>query len=169
MSDEEEGGSIRKAKKKSPKRNEKIEQALATRVGGSIRNVKKKSPKKNEKIAQALKTRVGGGIKFHDRNHEYLYNKLSGKGGHLDSPECRKMMHSVMEDYHPSLFNSYINGRVMDAPKFIHDHKIPAQRKKINRRPDVINYGGSLNAISHSENGLLISHDSRFHNYVEIV
>jgi hypothetical protein len=58
---------------------------------------------------------------------------------------------------------------VQDAPKFIHDHKIPAPRKRRDIRPDVINYGGSLNAITHSENGLLVSHDPTFHNFVEIV
>lgn len=166
---EREGGSIRKPKKKSPKRNEKIEQALATQVGGAIRKPKKKSPKRNEKIEQALATRVGGQIKFHDRRHKYLYHKLSGRGGRLDSAQCRSMMHGIMKNYDPVLFQSYLNGRVMDRPKFKHDHPIVTPKPKRGARADVIDHGGSLNSITHSENGFLVSHNSEFHNYLEIV
>lgn len=67
------GGAIRKARKKSPKRDQKIEQALATKIGGAIRKVKKKSPKKDEKIQQALATKIGGSMKFHDKHHKYMF------------------------------------------------------------------------------------------------
>ena len=92
----EEGGAIRKPRKKSPKRDEKVGQALATQRGGAIRKPKKKDPRRNAKINQALSTEAGGKIKFHDETHKYLYGKLSGKGGKLDSSRCRKLMHGIM-------------------------------------------------------------------------
>ena len=102
--EEEEGGAIRKPRKKSPKRDEKIEQALATKVGGAIRKPRKKSPKRDEKIEQALATKVGGGMKFHDAQHKYMYQKLSGRGASRDSPMCRNMMQSIINGELSPLF-----------------------------------------------------------------
>ena len=60
------GGAIKKPRKRSPRKNEKIEQALATQAqfGGAIKKPKKRSPRKNEKIQQALaaQAQVGGAI-----------------------------------------------------------------------------------------------------------
>ncbi len=164
------GGAIRKTHRKEPLRNEKIMQAIAASVrGGSIRNARKREPKRDKKIEQALAAKKGGSIKFHDKSHEYLYKKLSGRGGRLDSAKCRKMMFNIMDKYDPSLFQSYMHGRVMDTPRFHHDHPIKTPRPKRDARADVINYGGSLNSITHSENGLLRSHNSEFHNFLEVV
>ena len=164
------GGAISKPRKKSPKRNTKIEQALATQVGGAITKAKKKSPKKNEKIMQALATRVGGSLKFHDPTHRYMYNKLTGHGARRDSARCRTVMHNIMSKYHPSLWNSYLAGRVKDVPRFENDH---LQHTEAPSRPDskadIVESGGSLNALSHSENGFLQSHSSEFHHFYEIV
>jgi len=172
----DEGGAIHKPKKKEPERDEKIMQALAVYKGGAIRKPKKKEPKRDEKIMQALATHKGGsirkksgGIKFHDRAHKYLYNNLSGKGGRLDSAMCRKMMHNIMSKYDPTLFQSYLRGKVMDHPRFDHDHPIRTKRAKVDAHADVIDHGGSLNSISHSENGILRSHNPEFHHYFEIV
>ena len=164
------GGAILKPRKKSPKRNEKIEQALATKVGGAIRNPRKKSPKKDEKIQQALATKVGGRLKFNDYTHKYMYNKLTGKGARHDSAQCRGMMHTIMSKYHPSILNSYLAGKVTDLPRFENDHlqKTPAPTRR-DARVDVIEHGGSLHPISHSENGFLTLHNSEFHHMVEIV
>ena len=165
----DEGGAIRNPKKKEPDRDEKIMQALAVYKGGAIRKPKKKEPKRNEKIMQALATHKGGGIKFHDRGHKYLYNNLSGKGGRLDSAMCRKMMHNIMSKYDPTLFQSYLRGKVMDLPRFDHDHPIRTKRATVDSHADVIDHGGSLNSITHSENGILRSHNAEFHHYFEII
>ena len=176
-----EGGAIRNPKKKEPERDEKIMQALATSVGGAIRNPKKKEPERDEKIMQALATSVGGSnrkksnrkkggsIKFHDSAHKYLYQKLSGRGGRLDSAMCRKMMHNIMSKYDPTLFQSYLRGKVMDHPRFHSDHPIQTPKPKQDAHADVIDHGGSLNNITHSEDGILRSHDAEFHHFFEIV
>ena len=150
----------------------KIEQALATNVGGSIlkKKVRKRSPKKNEKIEQALQTKTGGAMKFYDKTHQYLYENLSGKGARHDSPMCRKIIHKLTQNYHPSFFNSYMHGRVKDIPRHdaFHQSNAPAPRKR-DATTHVVNYGGSMAGITHSENGMLRSHLGEWHPFVEIV
>ena len=164
------GGAIRKARPKEVLRDEKVMQALAASMrGGAIRNTRKKEAKRDKKIDQALAAKRGGRIKFHDKSHEYLYKKLSGRGGRLDSPQCRKMMFHIMDRYDPSLFQSYLAGKVKDTPRFEHDHPITTPRPKQDARADVIHSGGSLNRITHSENGFLRSHDPEFHSFLEVV
>jgi len=81
------GGAIRKARPKEVLRDEKVMQALAASMrGGAIRNTRKKEAKRDKKIDQALAAKRGGRIKFHDKSHEYLYKKLSGRGGALGFP-----------------------------------------------------------------------------------
>ena len=168
--EKEAGGAIRHAKLKEPVTSEKILQALDFNTrGGSIRKARKKESKRDKKLEQALASHKGGRIKFHDKQHKYLYEKLSGRGGRLDSPMCRKMVHRIMDKYDPTLFQSYLNGRVMDTPRFHHDHPIITPRPKRDARADVINYGGSLNGITHSVDGILRTHNSEFHSFLEIV
>ena len=145
--------------------------------GGAIRKVKtkakRKSPKK-EKIEQALAMTMQGGKlskrKYYDAHHKYLSQKLTGKGGHLDSPYCREKMHSLMSKYHPSLFQSYLSGKVRDIP---HDQQyhldLPQMPTLKDRRPHVVDYGGSLAGLTHRENGLLMAHDSSFHKHLQLI
>ena len=166
------GGAIsRKARRRSPKRDEKIEQALATKVGGAIsKKARRRSPKRDEKIEQALATKVGGSIKFHDKTHKYMINNLSGHGARRDSVRCRSMMHNIMSKYDPSLWNSYLAGRVRDQARFENDHlQTTPKPVRADARADIVETGGSLNRISHSENGFLTAHNSEFHHYIEIV
>ena len=169
----EQGGAIRKDKAhlKEPVRDEKLMQALETFEGGAIHKPRKREPKRHKKIEQALAAQAqkGGRMRFHDKAHEYLYKKLSGRGGRLDSAMCRKMMFQIMDKYDPTLFQSYLRGKVVDTPRFHHDHPINTPKPRLDSSADVINHGGSLNSITHSENGLLRSHDSEFHNFFEIV
>ena len=166
----EEGGAIRKPRKKSPKRDDKIEQALATKVGGAIRKPRKKSPKRDDKIEQALATKVGGRMRFHDAKHEYLFKKLTGKGAKHDSPMCRKMMHDIMSKYDPQILRSYLAGQGKSEPRFHNDHvDQPAPPRRADVRPHIVEMGGSLNPITHSEDGFLVSHNSEFHSYFEVV
>ena len=78
----EEGGAIRNVKRKEPIRNEKIMEALAAQSvrGGAIRKARRREPKRDKKLEQALASKKGGRIRFHDSNHKYLYEKLSGRG-----------------------------------------------------------------------------------------
>jgi len=164
------GGSIRNPKKKSPKKDRKIEEALQTQVGGSIRNARKKSPKKNKKVREALKTQIGGGIRFHSTKHKWLYNNLSGRGGRLDSPQVRQHMYDLMKQYDGNLFKTYLHGKVVDRPRFIQDEVFRSRKpNKQDSSAHVIDYGGSLNSITHSEDGLLTAHNNEFFHLFEIV
>ena len=166
------GGAIRKVRKKSPKKDIKIEEALAAKMqGGAIRKHKKKSPKKDPKIEEALAAKMQGGkLKYHDAVHKYLHRNLSGRGGRLDSPYVREKMHQLMSSYHPALFQSYLSGRVRDIPS---DPQYalggPPQPTRRDPRPTVVDTGGSMNAITHSENGILHAFDSTFYNHFELV
>ena len=167
-----QGGAIRKARKKSPKKNEKIEEALAASMqGGAIQKPKKKSPKKEPKVQEALAASMQGGkLRFHDPMHKYLHGQLSGRGGKLDTPFVRQRMHALMSKYHPALFSSYLAGRVRDLPHDPHwDLGAPPQQTRPDPRPTFVDHGGSLSALTHSENGVLQAHDSRWHPHFEIV
>ena len=169
------GGAIKKPRKKSPKRDPKIEEALEmqAKMGGAIVNPKTKKPKKDKKIEDVLEMQAKmGGTRFHNPTHKYLHEKLSGRGGKLDSNLCRKMMYGIMKNYDPSLWNSYINGKVKTELPFENDH-LTSYKPKPRVRPrvhaDVINHGGSLHGITHSENGFLMAFNPEFHSELEIV
>ena len=139
--------------------------------GGAIIKPRKKSPKKlDEKIRQALATKVGGSLNFYDKTHKYMHAKLSGHGARRDSAQCRTMMHSIMKNYHPSLWNSYLAGRVKDLPRFENDHlQTTAKSSRLDSRADIVDSGGSLNPLSHSENGYLQAYNNEFHHVFEVV
>jgi hypothetical protein len=175
------GGAIRKVKKRSPKKDIKIEEALATKMqsGGAIRKPKKKSPRKNPKVEEAIAAKMQGGkldshrssgLRFHDATHKYLHQKLSGRGGHIDTPFVREKMHQLMSAYHPSLFQSYLSGKVRDVPSDPH-HALggPPRPTRRDPRPTVVDTGGSMAALTHSENGILQAFDSTFYNHFELV
>ena len=163
-----EGGAIKEArvKKKEKTLTElKVEQALAVdaQKGGAI--VKPTSFVSSTKGTR-MKRSGTSKRRYHDFRHKYFMENLSGKGGRLDSRECNEAMHHIMSNFHPSIYNSYMKGKVVDLPRFDHDHPI---RTKASRRadpiPHVIDRGGSLKGHSHSQNGLLMPyHGVFFHN-----
>ena len=129
--------------------------------GGAIRKARKKILKKHEKVP----TR-----KFWDAHHKYLSQKLTGRGGKLDSAFCRNKMYGLMSKYHPALFQSYLAGKVRDIP---HDKQfdldLPQMPSRPDTRPHVVDYGGSMTSLSHSENGYLQAHSSEFHSHRELI
>jgi len=166
------GGKVLKPRKRSPKRTQKIEEALAKKMqGGKISKPKKRSPKKNLPVQEAIQKKMQGGkIKFHDPIHRHLHKNLSGRGGRFDPPFVRQKMHQMLSAYHPSVFHSYMSGKPQDIPQDSHYAPgKPIQPVRADPRPTIIDYGGSLNALTHSENGLLQSFDSTFHSHLEIV
>ena len=168
------GGAITKAKKRSPKKpSPKIKEAIAASMqGGAITKAKKRSPKKpSPKVDEAIAASMQGGkLTFHDSVHKHLHHTLSGRGGRFDSAWAREKLHQVMAGFHPALFNTYLSGRVRDVPQDRQYHAGPPigpVRKDV--RPSVVDLGGSLRSISHSENGYLQSHDSTFYHHFELV
>ena len=169
---EEQGGAILKARKRSPKKKPKIDEALEKQMqGGAILKARKRSPKKKPKIDEALEKQMQGGkIKYHDRMHKHLHKNLTGRGGRFDSEFVREKMHQVMSAYHPALFNSYMTGKVRDFPT---DTRYEPGPKPVATRPDprptVVDMGGSMRSLTHSENGALQSFDNTFYSHLEIV
>jgi hypothetical protein len=170
------GGSItKKTRKRSPKKPpQKVSEALAaTMQGGAIIKPKKRSPKKPPpKVGDALAASMQGGkLKYHDVVHKHLNNTLTGRGGRFDSAWAREKIHQVMSNYHPSLFQTYLSGKVRDIPQDRQYHSGgpigPVRRNDV--RPSVVDLGGSLRSITHSENGFLQSHDSTFYNNFELI
>ena len=121
------------------------------------------------KIEQALaaQAQMGGGL--YDEKHRYMMKKLSGRGAKHDSPQCRADIHSILSRYDPVFWNTYIAGEVKE-PRKTNDHMIRTPRgRPVDARADIIETGGSLHPISHSENGFLTTTQSEFHHFLEIV
>jgi len=158
------GGAIKDPKVKRKKKDPKIEEAIRTqseRMGGKL-------PRRSTRPTGALPRSTP--VMFYSPTHKYLYNKLSGRGGRLDTAFCREKMHQLMSRYHPSLFQTYLTGKVNDPQPLYHEHNHPNPRPQPKpRRPTLVDMGGSLNGISHSENGLLQAYDSTFHHYLELI
>ena len=145
-----------------------------TFAGGKIDKVKKREKKKDAKVEEAINTTFTGGKikkKFHNRLHKHLHENLTGKGGRFDSPFVRKKMHELMTKHgHPKIFQSYITGRYNnfheDPSDTLHGPPKPVRRDSI---AHVIDTGGSLKKLTHSEGGFLQSYDSKWYSHVEIV
>ena len=157
----------------------KIEEARESVIeqGGAITKPRKRSPKKHRKIEEANEALIkqGGAIKkrkYFDPIHKHLMENLSGRGGAFDTPFVRKKMHELLSYEDPTVFDSYMKGRLHNLPQFYADH--PGKHiKEIAQKSDpestVIDFGGSLNPITHSEDGFLMAHDSTFYHQVHIV
>ena len=176
-----EGGALKKVRIKSPvkdRRKEKVDDALKSQIkkGGNLKQVRVRSPKKDkrkEKVDEALEKQAksGGKLpkrKYNDAIHKHLMQNLSGRGGHLDSPFVRQKVHEVMTSYHPSLFSSYMKGRAHVLPQHQAFHAPTAKISRPDTKASVTAFGGSLSAITHSENGRLMSHNSAFIHHVEL-
>ena len=169
---DEQGGSILKVKKRPIKKRPKVDEALQKQMqGGAILKSKKRSPKKKPKVDEALEKQMQGGkMKYHDRMHKHLHKNLTGRGGRFDSQFVREKMHQLMSSYHPSVFNSYLSGKVKDIPA--NRHYEPGQKPMPTRpdpRPTIVDTGGSMRGLTHSENGRLQSFDNTFYTHLEIV
>ena len=165
----EQGGAIsapQKKKKKEKSLGHKEQEALAYKAsqGGAIRPAGSKGKKKQEK---KVKSKIN---RFHDPIHRHLHQHLSGRGGRLDPPYVRKKMYELTKNMHPSIFHSYMHSKPMDLPQHYQDHPgkniTPNPRDSISH---VIDTGGSMSSLTHSENGLLQAHDSRFYHQSEII
>ena len=154
-----------------------MQEALEYKVrsGGAIKKPRKKSPKRDPKIEEAIEAKIkqGGSMKkrkYHDAIHKHLMQNLTGRGGGFDSPFVREKMHQLTSSYHPSIFHSYLSGRVRNLPSDpAHAPGSRITKTRPDPRPTIVNTGGSLNAITHSENGLLQAFDSQFYSHVELV
>ena len=88
------------------------------------------------------------------RMYSHYGGQISGKGARFDPPHVRKFVHHTLKQY-PKLLHAYNAGRVVNPPGF----QVPFRADS--RGPDIIDYGGSLPQISHSENGRLVHFDAQ--------
>ena len=173
--EEDEGGAIVKPILKKKKKDPKIKEALdvqAAQMGGAIKDPKLKKKKTDPKIKEALEAQAAqmGGKLFYSPTHKYLHEKLSGRGGRLDTAFCREKMHQLMSRSPPSFFQAYLAGKVNEPTPNYHERSHPNPRTQPKpRRPTLVDTGGSLKGISHSENGLLQAFDSTFHHFLQLV
>ena len=92
---------------------------------------------------------------------------LSGLGAAYDPPDVAKAMMKTFAQY-PEILHTYIQGRVPNPPQKVR-HLTEHSHARRDAGASIVDYGGSLRAISHSENGYLVSHDSRFPNEFHII
>ena len=85
--------------------------------------------------------------------YSHLGGKISGRGLAYDPPEVRHMMMDTFAQ-HPEVLSTYIQGRVVN-PTYEDPH--PKQRDS---RADLIDFGGSMNSISHIVNGRAVAYNS---------
>ena len=76
-----------------------------------------------------------------------------------DPPDVAATMIKSFQN-HPEILSTYIQGRVANrpAPPLQREVSVPQSATDF----AVIDYGGSMSAISHSVNGYLVSHDDSF-------
>ena len=87
---------------------------------------------------------------------------LSGLGMAHDPPHIREAMFNTFAQ-HPEVLSTYIQGQVAN-PTYT-----DLVGKGTDTKADHIDYGGSLSALSHSENGYLVAHDSEFPHEFHII
>ena len=93
--------------------------------------------------------------------YSHYGGSLSGRGlAHDDSATARAMMQTFAN--HPEILHTYVQGRVANPQQMV-----PHLTQRVHQRgqgagASIVDYGGSLNGITHSENGYLVSHDPSF-------
>ena len=93
--------------------------------------------------------------------YSHYGGSLSGLGSaHDDSATVRAMMQTFAN--HPEVLHTYVQGRVPNPQQMV-----PHLTQRVHTRgrgsgASIVDYGGSLNGITHSENGYLVSHDPSF-------
>ena len=98
--------------------------------------------------------------------YSHFGGRLSGLGLAYDPPDVGKAMIKTLQG-HPEILATYVSGRVPGLP--------PARRDGLQQfaRRDagatVIDFGGSVNALTHSVDGYLVAHDSNFVHEFHII
>ena len=98
--------------------------------------------------------------------YTHLGGRLSGRGLAYDPPDVAQAMIKTFQGY-PELLHTYTTGRVANPGRRAVDG---FQRfAAVDAGASVIDYGGSMEGISHVENGFLTAHDSAFPHEFHII
>ena len=96
--------------------------------------------------------------------YSHLGGQLSGRGMAYDPPHVAQ---AIMKSFagHPEILSAYVQGRV-PRPRRFEDEYGASEPMRAHARTDagasIIDYGGSLPAVTHSENGYLTAHNHFF-------
>ena len=91
--------------------------------------------------------------------YSHLGGQLSGRGMAYDPPHVAQAMIKSFQAY-PEILAAYTQGRVSNPPAARLDGF--QQFAARDSGASVIDYGGSIDGLTHSENGYLVAHDSSF-------
>ena len=95
-----------------------------------------------------------------DALYTHLGGKLSGRGMMYDPPGIRNYMMNTLAQ-HPEVLSTYIQGRVVNPT-----YEQPTANQ-VDTRAHLIDFGGSMNSISHIVNGRAVAYNpvvpSEFH------
>ena len=94
--------------------------------------------------------------------YSHYGGSLTGLGMAHDPPHVREAIFNTFAQ-HPEVLSTYIQGRVSNPT-----YK-DLVRGGADTKADHVDYGGSLNGLSHSENGYLVAHDSEFPHEFHII
>ena len=103
--------------------------------------------------------------------YSHFGGRLSGRGLAYDPPDVAQAVMKSLSG-HPELMHTYVQGRV-PAPRRYEDHYGNSESMRPYASRDagasIIDYGGSLAAITHYVDGYLVAHDPHFPHEFHIV
>ena len=172
------GTSLKQAMKKAAttwKKKKKV--SFKSDKGGAIRKPGlRETPVDVRRIETTERLMPQGGLYDDDEDtdtedeeagaYSHFGGRLSGLGMAHDPPDVAKAMIKTLQG-HPEILATYVSGRVPKPP--------PARRDGLQRfaRRDagatVVDFGGSVNALTHSVDGYLVAHDSDFVHEFHII
>ena len=171
------GTSLKQAMKKASATWKKKKKVSFSDKGGAIRKPGlRETPVDVRRIETTERLMPQGGLYDDDDDtdtedeeagaYSHFGGRLSGLGMAYDPPDVANAMIKTLQG-HPEILATYVSGRVPNPP--------PARRDGLQRfaRRDagatVIDFGGSVNALTHSVDGYLVAHDSDFVHEFHII
>lgn len=160
----------------SKKKNDKMNE---TEMGGAIRN-----PRGKETVTDVRRIEMSERLMPEDERYQYeeetdtdtsdeeagaythFGGRLSGRGMAYDDPDVAQSMIKTFQGY-PEILHAYTSGRVANPRMSEMDGFQRFARRDAGA--SVIDYGGSIAGISHSENGQLTAHDASFPSEFHII
>ena len=155
------------------KKSQKVESEVDK--GGAIRNARSKPTVTDVRRIQMSERLMPEGIPQEDTDtdsedeetgaYTHYGGRLSGRGMAYDDPEVAQAMIKTFQGF-PEILHAYTSGRVSNPPGQYDGLQRFSSR---DAGASVIDYGGSLPGITHSENGSLMAHDASFPHEFHII
>ena len=91
-----------------------------------------------------------------------------GGGGGFDNPVVRTLMRQVTSSSHPLVYHGYHHGQGIPPQNDWTDVHQPVFPNRPDPPADVLEFGGSMRTLTHSENGLLQSFDPTWYQELQV-